>query len=79
MPQFVNVTLKNDTMAQHVYHATDNVLGQSVLQDAPLGPSETTPIRLVADENGHGQMTCGFRGGIDTVHTDLNDGDEIDN
>jgi hypothetical protein len=78
MPTFVDVTLRNSTPAQHVCHATDDVLGQPALADTPLGSGESAPVRLVADENGHGRMTFGFRGEIDTSRIDLNDGDVVD-
>jgi len=78
MPNYVNVTLRNSTTSQHVYHATDDVLGKLVLDDQPLAPDETTPIKLVADENGHGEMTYGYKGGVDTSRSDLNDGDRVD-
>jgi len=78
MPQFVNVILKNSTASQHVYHATDDVLHQKVIDNQPLGAGETVNVKLVADENGHGQMTYGFSGGVDTSRTDLDDGDEVD-
>jgi hypothetical protein len=79
VPNFVNVALRNSTNSQHLYHATDDVLGQPVLRDTPLAPSDpATTIALVGDENGFGRMTYGFRGGIDTSRTDLNDGDVVD-
>ena len=78
MPQYIHVVLKNGTSSQHVYHATDDVLHKSALNDQPLAPGETASITLVADENGHGEMTYGYSGGVDTSSTDLNDGDEVD-
>jgi hypothetical protein len=41
-------------------------------------PTRQTAIALVGDENGFGRMTYGFRGGIDTSRTDVNDGDVVD-
>jgi hypothetical protein len=78
MANYVNVTLRNATSAQHIYHATDDVLHQEVLPNTPLASGETTPIQLVADENGHGRMTYGYLGGINTSRDDLNDGDPVD-
>lgn len=78
MPDFLRVSLSNSTTSQHVYHATDDVLGQQILSDTPLSSGESVSLRLVADENGHGRMTYGFRGGVDTNRTDLNDGDVVD-
>ena len=53
MRNFVNVALRNSTNSQHLYHATDDVLGQPVLRDTPLAPSDpATAIALGGDENG---------------------------
>jgi len=78
MAKFVNVTLRNSTSSQHVYHATDDVLGQEVLPNTPLGPNDAKAITLVADENGHGRMTYGYKGGADTSRIDLGDGEIVD-
>jgi hypothetical protein len=78
MGQYVNLTLRNAGTSQHVYHATDDVLGQQVLPDTPLEPDETAGIQLVADENGYGRMTYGYRGGVDTIRNNLSDGDRVD-
>jgi hypothetical protein len=79
MAQYVNVTLKNSTSAQHVYHATDLVMGDQALPDTPIAPDDPpVPIRLVAGDDGHGHMIYGYRGGVDVQRDDLNDGDPID-
>jgi hypothetical protein len=79
MPEFVNVTFKNGTADQHVYTITDDVLGQTVLDNSPLGAGESTdPIQLVANTNHHGEATFKHRGGVATQRTDLNDGDTVD-
>ena len=79
MAQYVSVSLRNGQIAQHVFYATDDVAGATCLPDTPLSAGEQTgPILLIADENGHGRMTYGYRGGIPTSSTDLNDGDVID-
>jgi hypothetical protein len=78
MPNYANVTFKNATLGQHVYTITDDVLHQDVVQNQPLAPGETVSPALVVDENGHGQATYGYSGGIRTRLNDLNDGDSID-
>ena len=78
MPEFIHVTLKNDTSSQHVYHATDDVLGQELFSSLVLGAGEESdPIELVADEDHHGRMTYGFRGGVDTRRDDLTEGEVV--
>jgi hypothetical protein len=46
MPQFVHVTLKNDTVSQHVYHVTDDVLGQELFSRLVLGAGEESDTRI---------------------------------
>ena len=77
MAEFVNVSLLNDTLEQHVLNATDDVLGEQVLTNVPLEGGESTPIRLVADPDGKGRMTCGFRGGVEIRRDDLIDNDVV--
>ena len=77
MALYLSVTFTNDTFAQHVYTITDDVLGSPVLSDQPLAPGEAVTEQLVADANGHGQATYGYRGGISTRRDDLNDGETV--
>ena len=78
MAQYINVTLQNSSAtSQYIYHATDDVLKQPILQNTPLGPGENTALRLVADPSGRGNMTYGYSGGVDTSRTDLSDGDVV--
>jgi hypothetical protein len=78
MAIYVNVTLKNSSLGQHVFSATDDVLGQNVLSNTPLQPDESVSLQLVADEYGYGQMTYGYRGGVPSRRTDIKNNEEID-
>lgn len=86
MPQYINVTITNDTAAQHVYFATDDVMHQPAPVTAadgtalgaqfPLGPGEVATAQLVVSDDGHGHGTGGYPGNSLTK-IDLNDGDSL--
>jgi hypothetical protein len=78
-PEFVNVTFRNGTTAQHVYTITDKVLGVAVWDNKPVAAGDDTgQLQLVANENHHGEVTYTHTGGVPTSRTDLNDGDTVD-
>ena len=78
MPTYVQVTLRNSGVSQHVYHATDEVLQAPVLTKTPLGGGERADISLAADENGSGRMSYGYSGGVDSMRDGLTNGDIVD-
>jgi hypothetical protein len=74
---YVNISLENGSLGQQVFNATDDVLGQPVLTNQPIAAGDSVAIQLVADPNGKGRMTYGYRGGVQATRNDLVDQDIV--
>jgi hypothetical protein len=72
-----NATFKNDTLQQHVYTISEDVLHQVVFDNKPLGSGEFIDLQLVADDNEKGQATHQYSGGVANKAADILDRDNI--
>jgi hypothetical protein len=77
-PVYINVTLRNSSLNNNVFDATDDYAGKPLLTAEPMGPGDSVQKQLLLAPDNYGHITYSYKGGVSQTNDTVMEGDRID-